>query len=285
MADLFKTSTVLYTALHDKMTEIAKNDIKLKQLVRAIQFINDKNTDVLNTNIVGYSLLINEMDQENILTCLDLRKKELIELCNSSPRLDGIGKIIDQFAFALPLLILSGCLYKNKKTELSQGIFLFSFYRPYASKVTTFFRLGVVDEKAMEYTTMVELDNKSFIHKYGSVYSVLVESAKSAYAAFIDDLAGNNGIPTDDLIYNNIFYSAIFSKTGSWLKSLYGTYINVKKSGKSLDYEASYFENSDDEDGDTVDERNINSNSAAKRNIVASAANRFNISPINTKWS
>lgn len=284
MVAINKTSTLLYDSLIDHITEISKKQENLKRLVNIIRYINEKNSDTLDTNIVGYSLLINEKDQDNILNCLDLTKKELKDLCLKSDRLTGIGKVIDQFSFALPLLILSGVLKKQNKVELSQGIFLFCFYRPYASKVTTYFTLGTVDERAMEYTTMVELDNKSYIHKFGSVRAVLTESAKSAYAAFIDDLAGKHGSPTDDLIFNNIFYSAIFGKTNSWLKSLYGTYKMVKSTGKALGYESGVYSTNDDETGDDNYEENaINSNSAAKRNVVAKAISKFNMSPINSK--
>ncbi len=279
----FKSSTFLYDSLVDQINEVSKDTAAMKKLVRIIQFITDKNTDVLNTNIVGYSLLINETDQNNILDCLGLKKKELIDLCKKSPRLNGVGKVVDQFAFALPLLVLAGCLANNKQDKLSQGIFLFTYYRAYASKVTTFFRLGTVDEKAMEYTVNIALTDKSYIHKFGSVYAVLVESAKSAYTAFIKDLQGKPNHPTDDMLFNNIFYSAIFSKTGSWIKSLYSTYIEVKKSGKALDYELSYFSTYDDESGDEYEENNINSVSFGKRAVVSKAVTKFNIAPIDNK--
>ena len=280
----FKTSTILYDSLINHIEMIADKKENLQKLVKQIQYINDKNTDVLNTNIVGYPLLINDNDQNNILACLELTKKQLHDIVKSSPRMDGVGKIIDQFAFALPLMILAGVLKKKKQIELSQGILLFAFYRPYASKITSFFRLGTVDEKAMEYTTMIYLNDKSFIHKYGSVYAVLVESAKTTYDSYIDILAGVGGSPTDDMIFNNIFYSAIFSKTGSWIKSLYGSYLEVKNSGKALKYELSYYSSFDDDSQeDKYEENNINSNSAAKRAIVSKAISKFNITPIDTK--
>ena len=280
----FKSSTFLYDSLIDQINTVSKDTAAMKKLVRVIQFITDKNTDVLNTNIVGYSLLINETDQKNILDCLNLTKKELIDLCKKSPRLNGVGKVVDQFAFALPLLILAGCLANNKQEKLSQGVFLFTYYRAYASKVTTFFRLGTVDEKAMEYTVNIALTDKSYIHKFGSVYAVLVESAKSAYSAFISSLQGKPSYPTDDMLFNNIFYSAIFSKTGSWIKSLYSTYIGVKRSGKALDYEMSYYSTYDDDSGDdNYEENNINSVSSGKRAVVAKAVTKFNISPIDNK--
>lgn len=280
----FKTSTILYDSLKDHIAEIANKKDNLAKLVKTIQYINDKNTDVLNTNIVGYPLLINENDQNVVLSCLELTKKQLHDLVKSSPRMDGVGKIIDQFAFALPLLLLSGELYKKKMIDLAQGIMLFAFYRPYSSKVASFFRLGTVDEKAMEYTTMIYLNDKSYIHKFGSVYAVLVESAKTTYESYIDILAGKKETPTDDMIFNNIFYSAIFSKTGSWIKSLYGSYLEVKNSGKALKYELSYYSSFDDDSQeDKYEENNINSNSAAKRNIVSKAVGKFNITPIDNK--
>ena len=280
----FKTSTILYDSLISHIEMIADKKENLQKLVKQIQYINDKNTDVLNTNIVGYPLLINDNDQNNVLSCLELTKKQLHDIVKSSPRMDGVGKIIDQFAFALPLMILAGVLKKKKQIELSQGILLFAFYRPYASKITSFFRLGTVDGKAMEYTTMIYLNDKSFIHKYGSVYAVLVESAKTTYDSYIDILAGVGGSPTDDMIFNNIFYSAIFSKTGSWIKSLYGSYLEVKNSGKALKYELSYYSSFDDDSQeDKYEENNINSNSAAKRAIVSKAISKFNITPIDTK--
>lgn len=296
-----KKCTTFYDGLRGTVDAIAKSPAKLTELVKAIRFVNDKNSSVLNTAIVGPSLLVNENDQTRVMSAIGLRKSDMIDLCKKSPRLQsysggsssddddeggstGVGKIVDQFAFALPLLLLAGRLHMAGKEQLAQGIFLFCYYRPYASKVTTFFRMGVVDETAMAYTVNVELNDKSYIHKYGSVYNVLVQSAKSAYDRYIDELgAKGNRKPTDDLIYNNIFYSAIFSKTGSWLKSLYGTYKNVKASGKALSYEQSFY-TSENDDGDTeVNDSNIQSDSAVKRNIVAKALGKFNMSPIDRR--
>ena len=104
------------------MRLIAQNDMKLRELVKIIKFITDKNTDVLNTNIVGRPLLLNEKDQDEVYKILDLNKRDLHALCVASPRLTGIGKIIDQFSFALPLLILSSELHKIKK-ELHKQFF------------------------------------------------------------------------------------------------------------------------------------------------------------------
>ena len=297
-----KKCTTLYDGLKDRIDAISKNQSMLSNLVRAIRFVNDKNSSVLNTAIVGPSLLINENDQAKVMSAIGLRKSESIELCRKSPRLQsysggssddgnddggsgGVGKIVDQFAFALPLLLLAGRLHAAGEEQLAQGVFLFCYYRPYASKVTTFFRLGTVDETAMEYTVNIELNDKSYIHKYGSVYNVLVQSAKSAYDRYVDELGAKGGKkPTDDLIYNNVFYSAIFSKTGSWLKSLYGTYKSVKASGKALAYEKSFYTVDDDDSGDvSVEDNNIQSDSAAKRQRVSRALTKFSISPIDRK--
>jgi hypothetical protein len=255
--------------------------------VKQIRYITDKNNEVLYTNIVGPSLLINDDDQKKVLSAIGLQKDELIEICQKSPRLQsgsGIGKIIDQFSFALPLLLLSGQLHKKGKDELSQGIFLFTYYRAYSSKVSLFWSMGTVDEKAMLYTVQVELTDKSYIHKFGTVYNTLVESAKTAWDTYIDQLAGKPKKPTDDMIFNNIFYSAVFSKTGSWLKSLYGTYKSVKESGKYLDYEQSTFSTFDDDSQkDEYEENPIASDSAVKRKYVAKAISKFAIQPVDSK--
>jgi hypothetical protein len=283
----FKKSTVLYDALKDRMNEQARKSSSMNALIDCIKYITDKNNEVLYTNIVGPSLLINEEDQKRSLAAIGTTKEEMAELCKTSPRLQsgsGIGKIVDQFSFALPLLILSGQLHKLGKDVLSQGIFLFVYYRAYSSKVSLFWTMGTVDEKAMLYTVQVELTDKSYIHKYGTVYNTLVESAKTAWTTYIDILAGSPKKPTDDMIFNNIFYSAVFSKTGSWLKSLYGTYKSVKASGKYLDYEQStYATFDDDSQSDEYEENPIESDSAVKRRYVTKAVSKFAISPLDSK--
>lgn len=278
----FKTSTVIYDSLAPKMQAVSKNKIQLAQLLKEITKITDKNANVLQTNIVGTPLIVNDMDQSRIFSAIGLTQKEVTEICLSSPRLDGVGKIIDQFSFAVPLLLLSGALHKSKQDLMAQTIFKFIYFRPYASKVKTFFTMGTVDETAMNYTVNIALTDKSYIHKYGTVMATLEVSASSTYDAFINNL-GNQ--ITDDLLYNNVFYSAIFSKTGSWIKSLYGTYKEVKASGKALKYEQSFYTSLDDDTGDDqVDDSNIQSDSAVKRSVVGNAITKFNISPVDSKY-
>ena len=291
----FYKSTFLFDTLIPMLEPYTKKPANIKKLVNCIQKVNDKNADVLQTNIVGYPLLINEKDQSDILSCLDLTKQKVLDICKESPRLkagkriddgpalSGLGKIGDQFSFALPLLLLSGLFYKLKKPELSKGIFLFTFYRAYSSKVAVFFKYGTVDVPSMEYTVNIELNDKSFIHKYGTVYNVLIQSAETAYNTYIEKIAGVKEKPTDDLLFNNIFYSAIFSKTGSWISSLYGSYKKVKESGKALKYEQSFFSTIDKDTNDTEYEyREISSDSAAKNNILSKAVTKFNMSPIDS---
>lgn len=291
----FYTSTSLFDALVPMIEPYADKMSVLNKMITLIQRVNDKNSDVLQTNIVGYPLLVNEKDQAAILACLDITKDQVLEICKNSPRLRagkrtsegpslaGLGKIGDQFSFALPLLLLSGILYKKKKLELSKGIFLFTFYRAYSSKVASIFKYGTVDVPSMDYTVTIELNDKSYIHKYGTVYNVLVQSASTAYDTYIERIAGIKEKPTDDLLFNNIFYSAIFSKTGSWISSLYGTYKKVKDSGKALKYEQSFFTSFDDDSqSDEVGDNVIQSDSQQKRSIVSSAVNKFNMNPIDS---
>lgn len=299
MADItineFYTSTSLYDKIVPLLEPFANKMSVLNKIVSLIQKVNDKNADVLQTNIVGYPLLVNEKDQNAILDCLNLTKAQILQICSESPRLkagkrvdggpalSGLGKIGDQFSFALPLILLSGILYKNKKIELSKGFFLFTFYRAYSSKVASIFKYGTVDVPSMEYTVNIELNDKSYIHKYGTVYNTLVQSAASAYETYIKKIAGIESKPTDDLLFNNIFYSAIFSKTGSWISSLYGSYKKVKDSGKALKYEQSFYKSFDDDSQtDEYEDNEIRSDSAVKTSYVTKAINKFYISPVDS---
>jgi len=282
-SDDFKTTTSIYDTLIDHINDIAKQPLKIIELKKIMSEITDKNSNILLTNIVGYQLLFNDRDQSRIFDVLGLKKDDVKNICLNSSRLDGIGEGINQFVFAVPLLLLSGALANLHKDKESKEIFLFTFYKPYASKVAAIFKYEP-DEAAMEYTVQEALDNKSFIHKYGSVLNVLSASAASAYAAFIDDLQAKTKKPTDDLLYNNLFYSAIFSKTGSWLKSVCDTYLKVKKQNLTLKYEKSHYASIDSDSGDEVYEENgIGSNSALKREIVQKAITKFNMEPINIR--
>lgn len=286
----FKTCHTLYDALYLRLRKIAESPTHIKQLLGDIQYISEKNSDILNTFIVGKSLLMNEADQTKIMTDIETSKDEIGEICDKSPRLSksnlgaGIGKIKDQFSFALPLMLLSGQLHKLKKEKEAQTIFLFVYYRPYASKVASFFTLGTSDEDAMRYTVQIELNDKSYIHKYGTVIKTLEASAMSAYSTFIDTLAGSP-IPSDDTLFNNIFYSSIFSKTGSWLKSLYGAYKKVKTEGKYIRYEQTFYGTTDkDTTGTNYNTVEVQSNSYIQRQYVVNAVTRFNIDPVNVKY-
>lgn len=278
----FKTSTFLYEKYADAMDAVASSSVKLSNIMTEIRRISTKNSETLQTYYVGRSLLINEADQTAIFDILGLKKDDVIAVCKQSPRLDGIGKIADQFAFALPLLILVGRLHKKGKDDYAKSIFLFAHYRPYASNVAKFFTYLTVDEKAMDYTVNMVLTNKSYIHLYGTVYGVLVASAQTTYDAYIGTLSGNP-VPTDDMLFNNIFYSSIYSKMSSFVKSLYGVYKQTKADGKYLTYKKGFFNGTDD-DGDTVAvTQSSESNSSIRKSYVSAANTAFLQNPIDSR--
>ena len=273
-----KTCTNIYDYLSDKMEKVASSTKSMNELKSFIKFISDKNSGVLQTNIVGDPILINAAEQAKLFSILGISKDEFLTVIKSSPRLSagngnsGINMFTDQFMFAAPLLILAGKLNnKNKKAD-AQGIMVFAYYKAYSSNVSRFFKYGV-DEAAMAYTLNMVLDNRSYIVREGSVYATLVASAKTTYISYIDILGAKKGKPTDDMLFNNICYSSIFSKTKSWLYGLCASYMKVKEEGSHLNYEKSYFGSENDDTGKDIGIGRVQTK--CRRDLSGSAVKKY----------
>jgi hypothetical protein len=283
----FKTSTYLYDTYHEITDEVAASPSKVNKIMEEIRRISTKNADTLQGYYVGKPLLVNEADKTAILDVFGLKKEDIVKSFDNSPRLakdgvtGGINMVADQFAFALPLLLLSGSLHKIGKDDAAKSMMLFAYYCPYASKVAQFWTFGTVDEKAMDYTVNIVLNSKSYIHKYGSVYGALVASAESTYDYYIATLAGRPK-PTDDTIYNSIFYSSIFSKMFSMLKLIYGTYIQVKKDNKFLDYKKGFMTSTDDDDEVQTTMVSASSDSSVRASYTNTAVSGFISQPVDS---
>lgn len=279
----FKTSTYFYETFHEMTDTVAKNSTKITKLISIIKKISDKNNDVLSSYQMGRQLLINKQDQQAVYDIFDTSEEELSEKILKSPRMYGVGAILSQFTFALPLLLLSGSLYKINKIQISQTVFIFCFFRPWASKCGLFFPLGS-NEDCMAYTVNFSLTNKSYLHKFGSIYGVMSESAKSTYDSFIKQLAGIGKIPTDDVIYNSIFYSGIFTRISSLFKGVYSIYLNNLNSKKYLAYDKPVVGGTDKDTGDaSLISHQVESDSAVRTKYVQTALYKLTRDPIDEK--
>jgi hypothetical protein len=253
---------------------VAKKSIFLNPLMRELSKFADKNSNILQTNIVGRQLLINDDMQDNILKIFGIDKKEITAAIKESPYFSKFGnfQLMDQMIFSIPLILASGELYSQNKKKEAEMLYLSAFYKPYASVVFRHFKYGVNEDQMMY--TIENLTERFDIKKQGSVIGVLEKMADSSFKNYLPTL-------TSDMISDKdihvIYTAGIQSRISSFMKSIYNEY--QKNKGKYLPFEDSTFEGTDDSEGQDF-ARDIKSDAAVKDQMVKKAVSGLLKSPI-----
>jgi len=268
--------TELYDALHPYIQQAAKRgSMVLSPIKREITLFADKNSNVLQTNIVGRQLLFNKATEDNIMAAIGLNKEMIRDIILNSDYFEQFGnfQLIDQLIFAIPLLMLAGEYYKIKKYDESEFIFTIAWYKPYATVVFKYFGKFETNEDQMLYT-IENLSERFDIKRYGTLQNTILKKAKSSYDNYIESLARPI---TDALLHRDVFSAGVYSRLNNFVQELFREY--QKNKGKYLPFETSTFEGTDENEGEIFD-RDIGSDSAIKDSLVKKAVVKINRNPI-----
>ena len=269
----------IYDELKDTIHKKAADPAIFRKIQRVLSQILDKNANVLQTNIVGRQLLINQKDEKSFLDILEIDPDDVKKLIKASPYFQKFGelRLTDQLSFALPLIILS-IEYKRLKKDSEADIMYFTtFLKPYASRVSQHWKLGV-NEAQMMYT-VESLSDRFDIKKQGTLFGVLLKASKNSFENYIPPLM------TRDVIYDSelhiIYNSGVASRVNSFLASIYNVYKG--NAGKKLDFEdTSFSATGDDGEAEQVS-REIESVASIKTSLVRKVVNKLNTDPIDVK--
>jgi hypothetical protein len=267
----------MYDTFYDSITEAVKRKSMVLNPVRSeIQLIADKNSNVLQTNILGKQLLFGEDSKNRILGAIGIDPKEMDRAFKDSDYFRQFGdlKLKDQLLFAVPMIMMSRELYLEDKLQESQFFYMAAFYKPYATVVFKYFGKYEVNEDQMRYT-VENLSERYDIKREGTLFAVLNKMAQSSYNNYI---AINKSKKTfTDRELHVIFTSGIYSRINNFIQAIFGEY--DKNKGRYLPFESPTFEGSDDSEGETF-ERDIRSDSAVKDSIVKRSVSSINKKPI-----
>jgi hypothetical protein len=283
MSNLTKQELEQITVLSDKLSAkieefVKRGAISLNPVKKEVMKFADKNADVLQTNIVGKQLLMNEQVQDNILSAMGLESKEVKAMIKESEYFMSFGdlQLTEQLAFAIPLLLASGAFYRQKKYAESEFFYNLAFYKPYAARVSRYYPHGVNDDQMM-YTVENSLTERFDIKKLGTLQAVIQKMAKSSYDNYIDTLKDAD---ITDKSLHLIFTAGIYSRLNIFLQTITDKY--HKNKGKYLPFQQGTFEGSDDSEGETF-ERDIKSDTSVKVAAVRKAVNNVMKNPVDDK--
>jgi len=270
----------VYDYLRPFIEKAAANTSVFNAIKKEIIKFADKNSTVLQSNIIGRQLLFNENIQQNILDIMGIDSKILDDVLRKSDYFNQYGtiksdlKLTDQLVAALPLILLAGEYQKKKKYEQAEFIYLISFYKPYATRISRYFPYGVNDDQMLY--TIENLSERFDIKKQGTMLNVLIKMAKSSFDNYIKDVMED---PTDRKLHV-VFTSGVYSRINNFLQVLVNEY--HKNKGKYLPFEDATFDGTDDSEGETF-EKDIQSDAAIKNQMIRKAVNTMNNKPIDTK--
>lgn len=247
---------------------VKRGSILLNPIKKEFESFADKNSDVLQTSIIGKQLILNKQSEDNIMNAIGVDRKELAKLFKESQYFKQFGQLQlkDQIIFAIPIIMLAKELYKKGKLAESQFLYSTVFYKPYATIVFKYFgKKGFeVNEDQMRYT-IENLTQRYDIKKEGTLYAVLMKKAETSFQHYI--VESKSDVLTDKELHN-IFSVGIYSNLNNFVKQIFGEYL--KNKGKRLYFEDPTFEGTGDSEGETF-ERDIKSDAAIKDQLVKKA--------------
>jgi len=275
-----KKVTHIYDVYGEHFRTKAKDPVVLRKIQQEIVSLNERNQDILLSNIIGKQLLINQKTEDNILKLLDIDREEMKKVIKESEYFKTFGdlKLIDQLVFAIPLILYSMELnIAGKKTE-SQLIYLLTFYKPYASRISYFFKYGVKEDQ-MAYT-VEHLSERYDIKRLGDLFSVLTKMSLSSYNNYIES-AVKDRVLTDAELHVT-YNSGVATRVNSMIGSIVEEY--RKNEGKSLNFDAAYQTVYDkDDDSSDIEDADIASDAAIKNSIVHKVLMRVTKDPVDRK--
>jgi hypothetical protein len=258
-----ESMSYVYDALIPTISKAAKTPSVFKEIMAEVQKFADANKDVLLTYIMGKQLLFNENTQNAIFEIIGINKDQVKKTIKESPYFASYGDIqlIEQLVFILPMVMLAGEYYKNKKDNEARLIYLLTFYKPYATRIFRYFGKYPVIEDRMAYT-IENLSNRYDIKNEGTVQKLLIKLSSTSYERYIDEIS--KGLP-DSMMYR-IFASGIYGRVNQVIKNIYDMY--KKNEGKYLPSDKIDIMLTDKDGASKEVEADIQSDAAIKMNIT-----------------
>lgn len=281
-----KNFSVIYNEIANKLQTKKTWANKVKALKYKIQLILDKNNQVLNSYIVGRRLLINDKETNDLMDILGITKDEVDDIMNMSPVFDEYKADTKRkpMYLNLPLVVFSTELYKLGKKEESFFVYFCIFLRAYASKVYLSFRIWneEIDKRVMEYVVNNMLDDRYDLKKYGSIFDVLMKTARNSFDHYIPALSKETS-PCDMYIANDIITSGIYSRVSSIIKKIAEKFFKAKAEKKYLDFEqTTAISNSEDSEG-AVYNVDVASIASFKQNLIQKTIMKISSAPVDDK--
>jgi hypothetical protein len=276
-----ESMTVIYDYLQPTIAAAAKRSgLTLKPILSEVRDFADRNHAVLQTNIIGKQLLFRKNTEDAILDAIGINQREFKVVLDNAPYFEQFGnfKLKDQLLFALPLIMLSIELHKNKKDDMAMFLFNTVFYKPYATIVYKYFGKFPVNDDQMLYT-VENLTGRYDIKRYGTLQAVIEKKAETYFKNFIDDYEGKE---ISDYDLHQTLFNSIYSGLNKFVQEIMSAYQDNK--GKYLPFEnISDIDNADEYSDKEIGEIEIKSDAAAKSLMYRKAIDKINRSPVDIK--
>lgn len=277
-SDDILSSTVMYDTYHEHINNIAKNKAVMSQLIKFIAKIKMKNNDAFETYYIGRRISINAKDWSEFWNLIGLREKDIAETVKSVPRLKDVNQKMDQFVVAAVLILLTGCLISNGDENAARFIYLFAYFKPYASRVTQIFKI-VPNEETIE-TMMNNISNRFDLKKEQSLFGCLKSMSTNSFDGIL------NGRPRKEVLSSRItdnelwitFESTIWTSIMQFLVTIFKAHDKYKSMPTRYTRD---LEHEDDDGVSLID--TSNGEIDIKNRVISKIIKTFAINPVDDR--
>jgi len=276
-----ETSTAIYDYLDPIIKEKVKDKRTFQRILEVTKEFMSKNDSKLSTSILGRQVIVNSKMENDFFDIFGVNRNELLEICKNSAYFKSYGKnlqLMDQFVVALPLIFAALEYDRIGEHEQSSLCYLMSFFKPYASRISVFFKYGV-NEEQMLYT-VENLSERFDLKRLGTVLGVIKKIADGSFQNYIADIKKTDKI-TDEKLHI-IYQSGITSRINNSIGLIVKEYI--KNTGKSLSFADSAKKTIDkDDDSFDFEDADIQSDEDVKMSVVNKTMTKITKDPVNEK--
>lgn len=269
----------IYDSLYPIIKKKVKEPLTFQKFLKVFKDFATKNDSKLNTNIMGRQIILSQKNENDIFEIFGVEKSYIRELIINSPYFAKFGKelaLTDQLCLAIPLIFASLEYKRLNKKEESLLLYFFTFFKPYSSRESVFFKYGV-NEPQMLYTVERDLTDRFDLKKYKTIFLCIKKQSESSYNNYIGSYKNDQSISDKDL--HIIYNSGISTRMNHFIGAIVERY--RANAGKSLDFEsaASGVYDKDDESMDFED-ADIQSDIAIKNSVINKTINKITKNPV-----
>ena len=275
----------ILTEIYDKYAPIVASAVKksgtFNNFLNIVRQVMKKNENsLIGSNIIGHPVILNKDVEKKIFECFGLDQDDVRStIINSEFFTKKFGKVLsitDQICAATPLVFAAWEYLLLRKEEEARLCYLLAFFKPYASRVSLFWKFGVNADQMM-YTIERTLNDRYDLKKSKNILEVIKKKADVSFNNYINPENKNSKI-TDAMLYE-ICTAGITSRIQNFLNNVYTEY--QKNKGRSLDYESSASSVYDkDTESTEYGYADIESDTAIKTRITNKVLNSINKDPI-----